>query len=121
MLLAGLGLKNICLVEQGMNRGASSSFKTPGHAAKVNQANDIDDYIVEQSNAEILASLESGKYNKIDINDIKNELIHLAQEINDKLQALHLPKNADRKTEKATKQRLINVFQHLKKIKNLTN
>ena len=114
MLLAGL------LTEQAAGSGTSNSFKSPGHTAKVNQAQKIEKYVTEQSQEDLFKWLETGKLYKVDMYDVRNELIDLAYQIVGRMHELHIPQDSDRKTEKMTKQKFAKILLHLKKLKNLT-
>lgn len=114
------------LLNEHMRGGTSSSFKNPGHLAKLNQANELERALEEDIEAleegiDALDWLASGKLHKVNLEDAKEKLIALAYETVNNLENMHLPKSGDRKTEKMTKQKLARVYDYLNRLNKLSN
>lgn len=114
------------LLNENMRGGTSSSFKNPGHLAKLNQANELERALEEEietleEKVDTLDWLATGKLHKVNIEDAKKKLITLAHETVSNLENMHLPETGDRKTEKMTKQKLARVYDYLNRLNKLSN
>lgn len=115
------------LLSEAIAGSASSSFRNPGHMAKLNQAQEVERAMDSDEDEEgfvqenVVDWLETGKLYKIDLHEARNELAALAYELAANIQEMHIPDASDRKTEKMTKQRLVRMFELLKKLQRLAN